>query len=407
MSIEIQNLQRLAVTKESSANFATDLTGSATYLDVPAQEGSVSLTLTEDSLETQALQQYLDAYPLRVRGKRMAELSFTMPLHPTGTAAGDGGTSAAEDANALIQMLAVIMGGIDAANDGTTFATVTDEDTWTLTSGTGFTAGGAIGWTDSSSVFHARELVGNLGAAPKIALPSAPSVSDVAYAGTTLYLGDDPTDTLQFIVEGAEQDDRWLLLGGQATAAPTVSLALGEIPTITFTFSFADWESLGSAAITAASYSAYSPIANVGSFFRAQVAGTSTLQNLDISAIEWTLNAPVYQMVPSPSGTNTVARWRRSRAVPAAEVSITLPYESTTWWTERDDRDRYHLGYQIGSTAGECVLLTVPNGQVVDAQRVDGDGIASQQVTFVATVDGTIAGSRSEQRGSAFRIHVL
>ncbi|MEM9067086.1 MAG: hypothetical protein AAGE52_01230 [Myxococcota bacterium] len=405
-TIELQALQRVAVTEESALQYATDLTGSATFRDVPFQEGTAAVALNEEILETQEAQQFIDAYPRTVRGPRSAELSFSMVLAPTGSPAGDGVASPTFDSNAAMLMLKAFFGATDDANAGTTFQAVTDAANWTLTSAAGFPNAGALGWVDSAGAYHMRELVTS--SAPKVALPSTPLVSDVAYASTSIYLASNPPTTIQMIVEGANSEDRWVLMGGQVTAAPTLTIPIGDLPTISFTITFADWEKLGAAAITPATYDLFRPVYTQGHFV-AQVGGTTTFQELDIASAAYTLNSPVFQAVTSPRGTpsgrSTVRCFRRIRAVPAAAVAISLPYEDDRWFTERDDREYYHLGYQIGNAPGETILITVPKAQVVNVQRVDETGLAYQSVEFRSTIDSFVTGTQTDQRRSAMRFH--
>lgn len=411
MTTEVQLLQRIAVTEESAANFASDLTGSATYLDVPFQEGTATLALNKAILEPLTVQQYIDGLPKTVIGPIEAQLDFTMVLASLGTGAGDGVSSLGIADSALLQILKTTFGGIDSGNAGTTVASATNATTFTVASGTGFTAGGACARARSTDNFvELRELQQVSGASLvlKHELSETPSTSDVIYGVTTIYPAENPTTTLQFIVEGAEQDDRWLVYGAQLASPPSVSLALGELPTITFSFRCMAWKSLSSQAITVATYSNFSPVYSHGEFF-AQVTATATRQVLDVSEVSFTLRSPAYQPIMSPSGKNdapTSVGFRRSRAPQGfGDCMFSLAYEATTWFTERDDRDDYHLMYQCGVAAGGIVAIVFPTAQIIDAQRVDANGLAYQQVTARARLDTDATAVDTEERRAACRIH--
>ena len=391
MSIELHALQRIALTEESNSDFCVDLTGSATYIDLPFQEGSAQLALNADILRPNTVQQRIDAQPGNVLGPKGATLTVTCVLAPYGN---NGGDSPAVTDFALGQLLKTFMGGADASTTGTTFTGGTAAAP-TVTSATPFAAGGAIGWADSDGIVHLHEIDNVASTTINLhqAFPSAPSNTNVARAATTLYLTDNPDTSIQMIVEGAEQDDRWLLMGGQLTAAPTLSITVGQLPTITFTIGFAYWKSLTGAAITPATYNNFVPTYFEG-FVRIKSYDSGTARTLyDTAAVTWEQQGPVYVPVASPSGTapqlggRPMKRWRRNRVVPVARFGMSIPYEDTTWFTARDNLNNYHLELQIG-TDTNALLLTLPRLECTDVQRIDQDGLAYQQVSFEATIDG-------------------
>ena len=409
MSIELQNLQRLAVTEEATGSFAIDVTASATYRDVPIQEGSLQVTLNKPALDPNTVQQNIDALAQHVYGPRSATMSFTCVLGATGVAAGDGDSPPNFAAAALTQILRTTFGGAFSAGAGTDVSSVTDANKFDATSLTAFDDGGVIGWPDSAGQIHAHEIQAVAAdITTKIDLPATPDVADVLYAGMTIYPTNDPDKSLQFILEGAEADDRWLLMGGQLSSAPAISRTLGELPTITFNFTFADWALEPSAAITAAAYGTFSPT-HVHGYFRAKAASItlSARALLCPATVEYSLSSPVFGPVMCGSGVNTIKRWRRVRAVPFVEVSITVPYEDQTWFTARDNRTIYHLEDQMGTTAGGIVLITVPAAYVVDVQRVEQAGLAYQRITFRSTIDAYVQTSTDELAVAAMRIHFL
>lgn len=407
MSIEVRALQRIAVTEEAAGSFAVDVTGSATYLDVPLQEGTAQVELLQDQLEPQTVQQYIDAYPTSVLGQSRARLTFTMPLHGLGQSNGNGATSELVEATALTWILAVVFGGWEDGKTGTTENGGASTASSIEVSANLSIPGQAVGWVDSSGTYHLHSHKSGDANTKNLRheLPSAPSASNEIYGVTTIHLAENPLTSLQFIVEGAEQSDRWLLMGGQSVAAPTITREIGQIPTITFTFEFAAWAQEPEQPITAASYANYDPIYVTG-FVRSNLAATVTRNVIDAARVEYTLNGPIYVPVLSPSGTNGIVRWRRSRAVPFVEISFSVPYESySTWMQERDDKDIYHWEDQLGTSAGSTVLIDVPCAQVWDAQPVDEGGLAYQQVTLRSQNDSVTDDQSTELERSAMRIH--
>lgn len=410
MSIELHALQRIAVTEESNVNFCVDLTGSATYLDVPFQEGTAQLALDVDILRPNTVQQRIDSQPRNVIGPRGATLTLTMILAPTGN---NSGTSRAITDAALLQLLKTFYGGADASNVGTTFTGGTAAAP-TVTSAAGFAAGGAIGWADSDGIVHLHE-IDNV-ASTTINLhqqfPGAPSNGNTARAATTIFLTENPDTSVQFIVEGAEQDDRWLLLGGQLTAAPTFAIPVGGLPTVTFTIGFAYWKKLTGAAITPATYANFDPQYFEG-FVRLKAYDSGTARTLyDVAALTWEQQGPVYVPVASPSGTapqlggRPAKRWRRNRAVPIARFGMSVPFESTDWFDDRDTLENFHAEVQI-NTGTSALLITMPRIELVNTQRIDQDGLAYQQLSFEATNDGATDDASSEMERSALRLHFM
>lgn len=408
MTIEQHAIQRCAILKETS--FAVDETATGTYLDCPAIENSLQLTLIKDELDVDILQQHLYGRALRVLGKKSATLTLQVPAYGFGTAAGDGVDSAAEDDSALIQMLAIGFGGIDGSNTGTTISAVTDATEFTPTATTDLGDAKAIGWANSAGNIEARVLRNlTANALLKSALSASPSTSDVLYAATTIYPTQDPQDTIQMIVEGAEQSDRWLLMGGQWSSPPQLTRANGEVPMWTFTYTFADWAKEPDAAITTATYSNYSPTYVHGDFaMKVSGTGVTTHTQYDAASVTYTFNGPVFQPVSSPNGTNTIARWRASRPQSGCivQVDVSIPYEADTFWTERDDRDSYYIHDQIGLAAGSVMLLETSTAQVQNPQRTNQDGLAYQTIQFFAGLDDGVLGT-GDLAVAPFRIHFL
>jgi len=407
MSIEVHALLRLAVTKESVANFATDLTGTATYYDVPFQEGTAQLTLNTTQLEPQTVQQHIDAYPLSVIGPKQASLTFTMVLAPHGSPAGDTVASPLITDSALMTIIDCVFGGSNDANLGSNVTTGTSASEIICAVATGFPASGAVGWADTWGVhFHSVRSRSGSTIFLTTDLPTTPSASDVLYAATTFFPNrTDPVESMQFIVEGAETDNRWLLMGGQVTAAPTITREPGTLPTISFTIEFADWALEPAQAITSATYNNFEPTWVHGELRLKLGGGATTTRTLyDAARVEYTLNSPVYQKRTSPHGVNGIGGWERVRAVPFVEVGVVIPHEDAAWFTERDDREYYQIADQIGSAAGSIIFLETPQAQIWDVQPVDESGLGYQRLTFRSTID-TFTPDTGNQADAAFRMH--
>lgn len=407
MTIEVHALQRMRVDTEAAGSFAVAKAIPGTFTDVPFSEGTAELTLTQAMLPAQTAQQYIDGYAKDIKGLKSAQLRFSMLLAPTGVAATNGVTAVQ---GALGKILAAIMGGErlgvgDLINDATPAV-----DNFDVTTAARFTAGSAIG-EQISGLWEAREIESVVGSTLtlKHAFSGAPSNGSQILNSATYYLTEDPQTSLQFVVEGAEQSDRWHLFGGQGSF--TIDTPIGELPRITFTIDFATWINLSDSALGAATYTNYAPRHIAQSEFLAQVVGTSTRNIVPCSSIQFTPQI-AYIPIKTPGGTETILRWRRNRAVPAAQIQFSTYYEAyATWFQERDDRDDYHFALTIGNgvagAQGNMVLLTVPTAQITDVQRIDDGGISGQRVIAKARLDADATDQTTEIRRSPFRIHLL
>ena len=414
MTIEVHSVQRLRVWSESS--FATDGTGTlANYTDVPMREGSGTMTLTLDSLDPMQQVQSRYEYREEVLGKRSATLQFTLNLAPTGTAAA-ASTAAVQGALGLI--LKATMGG-ETLGTGTTFTGGTATQP-TVTSAAGFAAGGAIGWVNASGILEVREIesIASTTITLKHAFSGAPQNTNVAYAAATYYFTEDPQESLQFIVEGVENEDRWLLLGGQAVGGVTLAIdpSGAALPSVQFSMTFANWKSSAETAGTitgtlgTSTYSNYAPIVGFAGELRAFTVGASTLVTSSLVHCSALSFAPKIAYVPvtSPSGTNTVYRWRASRVSPPVEGSFTTFFSDYTWWNARANKTDVDIAYQMGQAAGSAALITAPTVQIINPQRVaDGNQLAGQTVAFKGRRDTDTGASTTALAKAPVRIHLV
>lgn len=416
MTIEVHAVQALRVYSEPA--FATDYSGSAgSFTYVPIRENSASITLTRDTLDPQQLVQHIDEYRKEVLGKRSATLSFTMNLAPTGVAAN---TSTSSATGALGTLLKAVMGG-EQKGQGSTSAAGSTATVINVQTGHGsrFSVGGALGWVNASSVLEVREIesISTDAITLKHALSGSPASTNNIFNVATYYMTANPSESLQFIVEGLESDDRWLLMGGQAVGGMTVALDVtgAALPAVTFNFTFANWKDSGETSssltgtLATASYTNYSPIVGEAGDFRVFTVGASTLTTstaVHASVIAFT---PKLSYVPytSPSGTNTVLRWVKGRNMPPVEGTFTLPFQDVTWWTAKNNRTDKAVFYQFGTAAGSAALLSAPTVQVTNPQRAaDAGGLAAQTVAWKGRRDTDTGASTTDIAKSPFRIHL-
>jgi len=414
----VHDVQRVRVWTEST--FATDGTGTlSNFKDVPMKEGSMgTFKLTQETIDPGSIVQTRWNYRQEILGKKHCELSFTMPLAPTGTEAGN---STAAVAGALGVILKAIMGG-EQLGTGTRAKSGWTSTSGTVTTGAGanLLAGSSLGWVNSSSQLEAREIKQRSTdtLTTKLAFSGTPANTDVLYASATYYLTGSPDTSLQFIIEGPELQDRWLMLGAQGSM--TLSLPIGAdnaLPEVTFTFKGANWL-LGNACATdltasnlaVGSVTNFSPIPGYAGRLMVQTNGTTTYTGAtqDVNAVVFEPQIK-YEPVSSPSGTNSVLRWIASRASgPALTGNFQSYFADYTRFNWKTNRTSLAVWYQIGTLKGQTILIAAPTVQVTDVQRIKVGSIAGEQVNFKARNDGdTTEVTASDLGQSPFRIHFL
>lgn len=404
-------VQRIEAYTESS--FASDESSNlASFTPLPIQEGTASVTLTREMHDPMQLVQNQLDYREEVVGRKSCQIQFTMPLAPTGVAAGQG-TPAVQGGLGLL--LSTVMGGEDLGQ-GTTVSTG-----WGTAGGgnvstaTGIEKGAALGWVNANGKLEARPVANKSGSAItlKRRFSTAPATSNDLYASASYYMTQDPDSSLSFAVRGYEDDHAWLLSGCQLESM-SLNLPLdGSIPTIQFTFQGVDWShetdtAAGSfASISAATYSNFDPIVgHAGDFLESDVTAL-TGSTVHVSAVGFEPQI-AYQAITSPSGTNGVYRWRLSRSAPVVQGSFTTFYEDDSWFTARDDRDDKLFLYQVGTTQGQTLLIEASTCQVTDAQMGEADsGILGVTVSWKGRLDAGVSSPSSDLQRSPFRIHFL
>lgn len=393
MAIQVKAVEALKVIVETT--FGADATtspGIASFTFVPMNEGSGTVTITEDELDPNFVVQSRMQGRQRVLGKKSATLKFTMNVAPTGTAAAATVTAVT---SALGIMLKATMGGEDLGT-GTTFTGGT-AIVPTVTSAAGLTGGGWIGWTNASGVVEWRQIKSISGGSVTLShgFSGSPANLDVCYAAATYYMTEDPSQSLQFAVYGQNTNDRWLLVGCQAMGGFDIAVdPTGKaLPTITFNFTAASWIK-GSATATpitgtipTATYSAYNPIVGFAGEYRMFTVGTPTLSTssrIHVSAATWKPKI-VFVPITSPSGTQTIYRWRGGRSNPPLEATFTTFLDDALiWWTARDALGSWCQQQTLGTAAGSAVVLSAPTVQVLNPQRSASDQEIEGQVISLA-----------------------
>lgn len=420
--MDVQAVQRIrfqVVAATPTAAVGADSSASiASFIDLPFREGTAQMVLTRDELDPMQAVQNIYEGRERVLGKRSATLSVTVNLSPTGTAAVTGTTAITSPIGRLLK---AVMGGENLAA-GSTSATSTAIVLKCATAShcNRWAAGCVVGWSNGTFVeWRGVESVStSTSVTLKHAFSGTPAAGNIFYNAATYYMTADPDTTVDFLVEGLDSDDRFLLTGGQAVSGIGITFDLtgAAIPSVTFNFTFANWyasNETGSSitgTLGTATYSATSPIVGEAGEFRSWTVGASTYvttSRLHVSAVTWEPHLS-YVPVTSPSGRNTIWRWKAARNSDSPVAgSFTIPYEDTTWFANRNSLADKNAMQVAGTAGGYAVILDAPTIQILNPQRAaDASGIAAQTLMWKGRRDTDVGSSTSELAKSPFRIHL-
>lgn len=418
MTLSIQNVGRLRVDSEANGSFCVEGT-LGSFEDVPYIEGTPKLGMERPYETPKLAQQHIDGYPSKVAMPRRGKLDFSLNLRGT-TARGSGALTSANVVPAGRHMFTVAMGAATYGT-GTTIASTSTTTVLNVTSAAGLTAGGAVVTaTGANGALECREIKGisTNAVTLKMALSNAPANGSVVYACATFSLGNlngSTVTSLQALVEGLDALDRWLLKGGQLAAPPKLNLQPGTVPTIDWSFMFADHKKAdgvetamdpSSTALSDQAYTDASIVAVMDSEFSACAHGGTT--QVLIHASEININPNIaYEPHITPGGVNNIKQWLRTRVDgPAVTGDFLLPYESVAWRALRDAETGMGLTYQVGSSvAAGGFMVSVPHAIIDNFQRDAAAGIAGQRVNWFARLDNQTTANASALEKSALRVH--
>lgn len=422
MTQTIQNVGRVRADVEANGSFCVEGT-LGNFEDVPFIEGSGKLQMDRPFETPRIAQQHIDGYPSKVPMPRRGRYDVSLNLR--GTTA--RGTGALTSANAIPNGRHFFTIGMGAATygTGTTIASTSTTSVLNVTSASGLSEGGAIVLaTGAGGALECREIktIATNVVTLKAALSSIPANASVVYACATFSLGnlDGSTVTsLQLLIEGLDAADRWLLKGGQLASPPKFNLAPGSIPTVDFSWMFADHKKAdgtettmnpSSSALSDQNYSDAGIVAVVDSEFRLIPHSSSAIAGTLVDASDINVMPNVaYAPHGTPGGTNNIKQWVRTRVDgPAVGGDFLLPYESATWRTARDAETPYGLFYQVGSglTSGGF-MISVPHVVIDNFQREAAGGLAGQRVSWYARLDSQTNANSTALQKSALRVHIF
>lgn len=437
MSYEIDQLKRIRLYVEPNGSYAIDNQANlaTAFQDIKATDAKATLNL--EQLENATMMQRLDGKLPMVNARRRSELTLTSYLNGTGTAAG---LSTAPITSSLSNLLSTIMGGVNYVT-GTGVQTVSGPNggMYKVDSAVSFKPGSAFGLLNTTT--NRLECVrvqamnqNNNTITASLGQTFTPVSGAVMYGGTTIYLTQDPNKSLQFYVEGVNNYDKWNLLGLQGSIG--LKTEIGALPTIDFNLKGASWISASATnattALNEAVYSDATPppfvdgLVYVGLVNSSSTTGRGAMVPVDCPAFEFT-PAIDYIDVESERGVNNIVRKRRKRAAPIGSGKFTIyetgGNEALTYQQIRENlysgatslisgSQWLEIGFQVGTTAGNVVFLSMPQCQITDVQRTATGDFATVEVSFnchesIMTVPSGSTSAMQDLARSAFTISLL
>jgi hypothetical protein len=389
MSYELHDLRGLWVDTEST--FGTAKTFPGTFLAVPYREGSVNWQQMRQLLDPKLGKLLLDGHDVKVLGRKESSLKFDVPWHSHGTDMIATASVPTSSTWALLKILETLFGasvatGTNGANTTVQAGTTTTVVNVTAGHGARFVADRVIACevASGSGLVEMREIdsVATDAITVKEAFSATPVTGSSVRGGVTVTLTEDPSGSLQFVLEGAEADDRVRLMGLMGGLKIDVPIGGEDFPKISFDMKGVDYARLGSGTAQALSYSVFSAVAAVFAELLVPTFGSTTRVAVDQSAFTLELDLK-YAPIRTGGGVQNVLRHRRQATRPFAKGTFTTPYQDDTWYTARDNREVRSIYQQIGNIPGSASLISVPRVQITDVQAgASAESIAGQVVSF-------------------------
>jgi hypothetical protein len=377
------DLLNLQLHNADEGTFAT-VEGSPTWRDLRIT-ARPKIDPSQTWFDDPAIRQRLEERYPKIQGlKSVGALApIQIPLCGTGTAAGDtveadGATDCSDG-----QMLKNSFGG-ESLGTGTT---VNDAGATT----TGFTVASAAGLSEKQAVLctttagleaNVIDTISTNDLTFVRAFTSAPANGSTVNASATYYPLT-PSGTLQFRSLDAEAAAAfWTWLGCQLTAKLS-ALNPGEEPRVDLEGMVVSWAESSGGSLAMASYDHTTNASTPGLASELHIQNVATTTRNLIHHSNIAIDPGItYNAIPSASGVEGVQGYGRATWLP--KIEITVNSFSADWFDDITSQQAAYLHYQIGSTAGETVLIEIPNmtlDAVPEKASVEGQNALSMKWT--------------------------
>lgn len=411
-SFDLLQIQRARFAVEAAGSFGVDLTNdvAANFFDIRHEPTRLMRMpqMVEDTTVVQAAFQRRND----VTGPARAQLALTSFWCSTGQAIEASTTVTKTNQSRLLEAL---LGGYSAAQGSTVEASPSPTTTGcTVASGHGsrFAIGSVVAFVISGVAYPV--LVTNVSTDALTwwpALPSAPSAAAVVYNSQSIYLTDQPSTTLQCLMEAAKQRGNiWGGLGGQGDFS--LDMTRGQLAKWSSTIQFAQFKHddelttpQGGGAIARATYDGGSPIVAFkgGCHFGPSSSSTRALVHVaDISVNfgrTW-LEMGLHSGVEGLGAPQLNTRERITIDLTVLPVDPTDAYEAwhDAWSAETD----YGLFLWLdGGGAGEGRCIVAPTCQIATApEPTEAFGVEGHKLTLLVKENGKSINQTTEQRRS-------
>lgn len=429
MSYNIEALKRIRYYIEPNGLYAIDnqTNVASAFKDIKVSEATMEII--GEQLDNATMNQRIDRFSPKINSRRRCNLSLTTYLNGTGVSAS---LDVQATVNPIIELLYTTMGyGITSV--GSTLVNTPGSRFYDIGSISASVEGCAIGMINpTTNRLECIRIVGTGSNASQltssVGFSFTPTTGSTVYGSATCYLKNDPDSSLQFYVEGDQDDDKWVLMGLQGGFS--IKTELGQLPTVTFKLENGAYWTSGSATsgLTEADYTDALPIPFVDSLIyfnpmNKDFTTTNQMTPIDCFSFEITPNIS-YIDILSERGIGNILRKRRNRNVPVLSGKFVTYYDDKTYWQIKDNvgtssANSYHgirfvdIGFQVGGDPGNTVFISMPQCQITNVQRVDAGGIAGIEVSFDAhevdyvTTDPVANINYYDLAKSAFSIHFV
>lgn len=410
-------IARLRVLRDNWATASVDGTGTiGNLLDVRVMEAEPTLGLA--TFRDQRVVARLTERPLDSIGFKSGGLQLTGHLVSTGTAA--DASTAVPTTTLWDAILYAIAGGSETPGTGgqgslVAAGTSVQQIDVTASQGARFSEGSIVLVETgvSTGLYQAARVqsVSTDTLVFAVDLSFTPSVGARVLNTRVVYEANTTGDeTLQFLWEGEDRDDIWLLMGCFCGDLQ-ISWQSGQELTWSTTITAADWEHddniatpQGGSALASATHTGSGPvIAKAGNaVFGPNTGAGSTRVTPAIDAFTFTPNL-TRQVIESLNGVNGIGGHERVRAEPATLV-VELPFTDETYHDARDARTEYYFMAQAQNVGGSTVVLECPSLQIVNVEKFLRNGLRYLRLTCMCREDSTITSPATGVETATWRL---
>lgn len=413
MTFELASLKTCRIAVEPAGSYGVEIALGSDYLYLPITEDFAMPSPEREMQDPMVAQALLNGSSLKVPGKRSGSAKLDMILGSHGLDIDGDVAMPAITAWPLRALLETILGGFSTATSHGSQVTVQSGSTTTtinVTTGAGsarMTKGQALGITTANGLEWAEILsISTDAVSLRQALSATPTVGQPVRHSATFFATQDPDTSLQLAMAGAEVDDHFRFSGAQC-AGLAIEAKPGMMPKLSVDLKGRGVRSIAAhSGLAEIAHSYFAPIIASGGCITTPAFGVTTRVDPYVSDFAPTFDHK-FDVIASYCHTDNIARMKRQRPAggKAAKVSITVPYEDTSWMTAQDTKALFSVFFQLGSEVGASGLLSFPRMQVVGVKRgSSGTNLAGQVVELEALQD--TLDSTTDLGRASWRLHL-